>query len=567
MALDIAAAATLQKAQLDRLSSSVVRIAGFGGMAPRMEAHVLPLGMAQEAINCKFQAGSLDAFYAPELIGSTTNGKTADFYHFVTSDGVEHVAGFDHPTDVVRAPLINDAYDRIYYTNKYGAYITTRTGLAAGNVPAAVLGVPAPDVASFAVTASGGTTATATTRVYVLTQQSPYGEESAPTATKLVTGNGDGTWTITGLNSYVQPGSGYQTMETLNVYRSVTTNTGAALFKVAAFPINSLPTTYTDAMTDDVASEQLQLISGVWNVPPTGLNGLLSHPSGFLVGFVGRTVYFSVPYYPHAWPDSYQLAVEDDIVGLGLVNSTIVVCTKGRPYRIFGTTPGQLSLQKLSMSIPCLSKRGIVSMGSAVYFPTYDGLMAISEQEAGIATAAFMTRDQWHADYAPGSLVADTYEGRYYGFYGPNNGFIFDPSDAHTGWSLIEYNNVANVRQSYVSGQLLLLVGSSAYQWDSDVTKKLNYTWHSSKMLFKHPTNMGVLQLRGDFGRSAFPQPVSYDLWADDTVRASYTVGSENAVRLPAGYKAATYELVLTGRQQIYSAVLASTANQLARVA
>lgn len=532
------------------LTQSIL-LGNFGGMVPKLDPRALPDGMAASAYNCKLYAGTLQPYYGLQLLATlAAPASPVDFYDFLTSDGNEHYVGFTGVVDIVRAPLLNDAYDRLYYTDSSGPHLTTRGNLAAGNVPAVPLGVPAPSFTNLVVGTSGGTQAYETTRVYVATLVSQYGEESAPSTPYTVTGNDDGTWTISNINSLIAPNAKYTTLQYLRVYRTVTTTQGVAFYQVAQFALNNLPATpYTDGMASDVAVNQYQLPSLSWNTPPDYLYGLLASPTGFLAGFVGRTVYFSEPYYPHAWPDAYQLAVEDDIVGLGIYGATIVVLTKGRPYVIVGTQPGAMALQKIDVSLPCLSKRGIVSMGNQVLFPTYDGLMSISDQGPALITAPLLTKDQWSA-YSPSTLVATEFEGRYYGFYDNAHGFVFDPSDPARSWMPLQLANVTQVRTSYVTGRLQLLIGSNIEQWDSDAANPLTYYWKSGDYMTNAPINMGALQARVDLVGG---HTLTGTLQADGVQRWNYGIVTDNQVRLPSGYKARTYNLALTGTATVYS--------------
>lgn len=541
---------------------SILRIINFGGMVPKLDQRALPQGMSQLAVNCKLYSGALDSFYGPLQLATVTPASPQDFYHFVTSDGAQHYVGFAGPTDVVRAPILNDAFDRMYFTNSSGAYMTTRAGLASG-AAAWLLGVPVPTFTSWTVTTSGGTSTNAETRVYIATLQTSYGEEGSASAPILATGNSDGTWTLNGLNGLTTSMVNYPTVDQLNVYRTVSTSSGVAYYRVASFFTNALPATYVDALTDSEAALQVQLQSLTWTPPPANLVGLVASPSGFLAGFVGRTVFFSEPYFPHAWPQQYQLAVEDDIVGLGIYGSTVVVCTTGRPYIIQGTQPGAMALVKVNQSIPCLSKRSIVSIGPAVYFATYDGIMQVSDSGISLATAPLLTKDQWLTTYSPSTIQADTFEGRYYAFFNNAQGFIFDPSSQSAPWVELSLPNVQTVRQSYVTGKLQVLVGTNVQEWDGDTTTRIPYTWVSAEFLIAKPSNLSALQLRGSFGTSQIPEPVQVSVSVDDVPRWTHGVASEKTVRMPRGFKGSCWTFTITGRQRVFSLSASGTATEL----
>ena len=48
------------------------------------------------------------------------------------------------------------------------------------------------------------------------------------------------------------------------------------------------------------------------DMPPSGLIGARVHPSGALVAFKDRQVYFSRPYLPHSWPEDWIVSLPDE---------------------------------------------------------------------------------------------------------------------------------------------------------------------------------------------------------------------------------------------------------------
>lgn len=162
--------------------------------------------------------------------------------------------------------------------------------------------------------------------------------------------------------------------------------------------------------SDNVESIQLGEIlpSTTWSPAPNGLRGLRRMPNGFLVGFIGNTLYLSEPYLPHAWPDEYRKTVHDEIVGIEVYGQTLVVATKGRPEIGTATDPASMSLARLDIDAPCLSKGGLCSIGSGVVYPTPDGLAFVSASSAEIATNRYIDKREW------AELWSDTMEAIYY---------------------------------------------------------------------------------------------------------------------------------------------------------
>jgi hypothetical protein len=186
-------------------------------------------------------------------------------------------------------------------------------------------------------------------------------------------------------------------------------------------------TSYTDTIPSGSLAEVLP--TELYDPPNSATIGIVEHPAGFLVGFFGKTLCFSEPGAPHAWPIDYQLSTSHDIVGLGVFGNSVAVLTKGWPYIASGSDPSAMAMLELEIDQSCAAKRGIVDFGSAVAYPSPDGLILVSNQGVTNATAALFTREQWQA-LTPSSFDAYNWEQQYLCFYdnGTTQGaFVLDP--------------------------------------------------------------------------------------------------------------------------------------------
>lgn len=181
-------------------------------------------------------------------------------------------------------------------------------------------------------------------------------------------------------------------IDRFRLYRSQTSALGTTDF----FFIAELPST-ASSFTDDPATVPAQeaLASLHYDLPPDGLTGLIALPNGVMAGFVGKRLYLSEPYRPHAWPETYALTTDHDIVALGAFASSIVIATTGPPYVAQGVEPGSLAMERLEVALPCLSARGLVDLGYAVAYPAPDGLVLIGQGGARVVTETLFSRDQW----------------------------------------------------------------------------------------------------------------------------------------------------------------------------
>ena len=122
------------------------------------------------------------------------------FFRMVTSAGVDKWLAWTKDIDIIRGPIAGDTTQRIYWTGDFEPRMSNITDvfLGAGPWPGGsgslqyVLGVFAP-TAAMTVTPPGGT---GSTRSYVYTFVTPFGEESQPSPPSAATTSGAGTWAL-----------------------------------------------------------------------------------------------------------------------------------------------------------------------------------------------------------------------------------------------------------------------------------------------------------------------------------------------------------------------------------
>lgn len=579
---------------------SVLRISTFGGMVPRLGKRNLPETAAQTARNAKLLSGELRAWNGLLTLSPVEHAEPATVFHFEFLGG-DYFISFDEKTYVVQSPLLNDTLQRLYWSNSTGVWQNTKQRIIDGD-PAYKVGVPTPDISPVALIPSGGTVEFAETRVYVLTFVSGFGEEGPPSGPKTVTVNTDGTLTITGLNTVPAPPVGYDNITKLRLYRTITTTSGVDYRFVAEWNVGSAPASYVDAVSNDTLSTNPLLESYSWEPPPEGLTGL-TVVGGYLVGFVGRRVYASVPYRPWAWPTEYQTAVEDEIVTLGAYATTVVVATNGNPYVIVGATPDAVSLNKIKAVLPCLSENSLVSTVQSVLYASENGVVSVSDAGVNIVSAPYVTRDEWLRDYSPTTIKAAVFQDRYLAYYSATEGFMLGFDDVSTAFTDISGDAVSSVDTSSLTGQAMIGSQGSVYAFDDDRYARYTYTWRSKPFMSPKPQNFGILQVRGDFtldlrqtntvlvGNSslyggalvgAIPyaaeggdvavgeevivpvaQTVGVKIYADGVLRWTGAVASEAPVRLPSGFKGVHWEVEISGSAPVYSVTLASTGKAL----
>jgi hypothetical protein len=308
------------------------------------------------------------------------------------------------------------------------------------------------------------------------------------------------------------------------IYWTETTTSGGTTYKLVKDNL-AVATTNTTVAGNTVSSSALpatrQNIADPsdWPMPPVTLRGLCLHPSGFMVGFSGNTLYVSPSYMPYVFPVAYQLAIGFDIVGLKIVGTAIVVGTKGNPYIYTGQTPDGLAGGKVEQPWPCLSKQGMVDMGFGVAWPAPQGLALVGPGVSQLITADLYTLEEWR-DLLPATFVASQYAGRYVATYqsGVNarQVIIIDKSEFA---SVVTANvNARSVWGDPGTGLLYIVVGDQIWQWDADPGLKLVFDWFSRDWIFPKPVNLGAAKVDADFSMS--PDDIAAAAAAYDAAQA-----------------------------------------------
>ncbi len=205
------------------------------------------------------------------------------------------------------------------------------------------------------------------TRAYVYTWVSEYGEEGPPSPPTLLDGWSNGVRTI-GLWQPPPDDLGIlRNLTKVNIYRTVQGSGGSTVF----FYVTTLDMgvdIYVDTITDDVVALNDVLTSTNWFPPPAGLQGMTVMQNGMIAGFTKNEIWFCEPFRPHAWPAAYVKTVDFPVVGLGVTNGALVVCTSSCPYVLSGSSPDQVTQYKCSDANPCSSRASILGGVTAVSY-------------------------------------------------------------------------------------------------------------------------------------------------------------------------------------------------------
>lgn len=538
---------------------AVLRVNQFAGVSPKTPPRYLNDTQAQIALNCPVWLGSLQSLRGTtDKAAFSKSGDILSIYRFGQSETNELNYWFHWTTDVdvVRGFINGDTTERTYYTGDGVPKVTNNALALSGastDYPVASydLGVPKPTVgitATLTGTADPGTTAE--TRVYTFTYVNSWDEESAPhSATDMTAATVD--WypgQSVALTLPAAPAGNYNVTKK-RIYRSATGSANASYFFVAEIPVAN--TSYTDTIDGDDLNEELPSLT--WEQPPATLKGLVGLSNGVLVGFTGNDVYFSEPFRPFAWPVQYMQTVGYPIVGLGVIDTTVVVLTEGRPYFLQGSHPDSMVMVEADVNQACISKRSIQTINGAVYYASPDGLVALAPGGSTVITASLFDKYTWQT-LNPANLIGCKYENQYVGFLNTttgNGGFILDTVaktwNFHNIYAVGGYNDLKN-------DALYVIVGNRLHKWDTGTA--LSYVWKSKKFTIEEPKAFTCFRVRAE------AYPVTFKLYKDGSLFHTEAVADGGLKRLPAGL-GVDWEFQLEGTNEVYAVELAQSPMEL----
>jgi hypothetical protein len=472
-----------------------IKLVGFSGEQPRIIPRLLPPVGAQSAINARLEDGSLTPYRAPTFVADL-GGDSYENFTTIYLHG-EDWLGFEGHVHAAPGPV---AEDRLYYTGD--GVPKLRVGSTIYN-----LAVPRPELAPIA-TLDGAGSGDVQTRVYVYTFVTGFGEESEPSPV-----SNEVFWQpgydviLTNIEGDPDPSLTIDRNVTKQrFYRSQTGTVGTDFYFLAERDVSDAP--FTDDFPVDEFAEALP--SRHWNPPPDDLEGLIALPNGLMAAFVGKKLYFSEPFRPHAWPEIYVLTTDVPIVALGAMGTTIWVLTEGFPYRVVGTTPTAMVMDKVEASLPCINAKGVVDLGHAIAWPSTEGLAAAKGNgDVGLVSANLFSPQEWRR-LNPGTMRGGQLNGRWIGAYDA----VDQLGDAISGSLIIDLSGESFLIRSAVrarswfhdikSGFLYFQHHAMDEVWlfDSPTGDTDTLYWRSKQFVLPKPDNFGCILIESGFAIS-----------------------------------------------------------------
>jgi hypothetical protein len=539
----------------------VITIKVFDGLNPIQDATLLKDTQATVALNTRLLSGSLSPLKGTTTLKALTKTAPATIFRYGNSSiETDYWLEFLADTDVMRSPVANDVYGRVYWTDG-GApkYAPNNLVLTGASYPGGsyTLGLPAPGNAAIIYDYTEPTSSTnSETRTYVYTYVTEY-EEEGPPSTALDSVTLDPTAPVVVMLSSSLPSGSYNITKK-RIYRSSATGSSVEFQFVAEV------SAATEYFTDNVQQAALGevLATNNWFAPPDGLMGLKLMANGAAIGFKDNTAYMSEPNLPHAWPHLYP--IDEPIVGIGVFRQSVVLLTNSYPVVLSGADPQAMSKERLELPQACVSKRSIVDTGDGVVYASPDGLVSISTSGVKLLTAELMTREQWQA-YNPSSITGVVHENRYHMFYTTSGGtrgmLVFDFTGQGATMQASNLNAASAVTAAYAdprSDTLYMAQGTNIVRFNAGTA--LTYTWRSKKFRVPHPTNFGAALVY------ASSYPVTLKVYVDDVLKHTQTVANASIFRLPGGFRGLDWQVEASGTSNISQISMATSIEELRRV-
>lgn len=588
-----------------------LKLEQFGGMIPAVDSRLLPPNNAELSQNTWVYSGALEGLPRMTAVHTMTDpskkkafripkqkyGKSSiDDSYWLELTAVD--------TDVIASPAVNDDYERFYWAGLGTVPRYNTKARIATNSASYKLGIPAPTAAP-TVSVTGGGTQTET-RAYVYTWVSAYGEEGPPSPATLTVGAVTGAWSIT---TTVPGTSGDErNLAFVNIYRTITGSTGSTTYYyVGQMGIGQ--TVYVDNSDSVTVSGNNILSSTMWYEPPSDLEGLVTMPNGIVAAWRANEIWFCEPYRPHAWNPSYTLAVDAEIVGLGVFGQSLVVCTTISPYVVSGVNPASMSLSKLATNEPCLSRGSIVSTPTGVVFASPNGLIRCSPGQSNNVTSAMITKNLWldEKNFLNVSSLRAALLGSQYYCWSIGSSAVFSSAFETTAFQQLDFTStqvgaaieVGDSRIAYTrlysatptdncfadvwTGEVFVMRNGVVYWLDLDPSRsKEPYIWRSKILETPTMENFGAMRIwfntyadsptLNPVQNTNLVQTLADDQWglvrfyADDRLVFTRELRKSGELfRLPSGFKAYIWQVEIEARVKVYIIELGESAKELAR--
>lgn len=390
------------------------------------------------------------------------------------------------------------------------------------------------------------------TRAYVYTMVNSYMEESAPSLANVVS--------VTYLD-YVEVGTtnpsftGYSPRSGTNIYRTFGTN--PTYFKINTTSLGS--GVYKDE-TFKASDVGVALPSLEWDLPESGMTGLVAMPNGFFAAYKDNMLYFSEPFRPHAWP--YAMSFPHKIMGICPDAQSLVVTTNTGAYIVLGSLPSNMSQQKLPIPQAGIAQRLMVNLEGAVGYASADGFVLVQGSQATMALSQkFYSREDWRSTFA---TIADDAR------FGYTDGYLVLVSSQEAKGIIIRTDEAAGTLTQFnetfdsmfylpITDTLYYSKGSNVYRLRDGAASYYTLDWWSKEFTLPSYANFGAFFIR-------CTAPTTVMLYTDGVLWHTFTANATGYYRLPAGKRSLRWSVRVQTAGKIEEMAMAESMSELRSV-
>lgn len=543
-----------------------IKIDDFGGIAPQVNPAQLADGLAQKAVNLRFERKVLESFKGNTATGVTLPSNTKSIYRYNTA----YMGWASADVSVADAAKVSDPFDYLLIADVNYPKIT-RNDMATNSVPYPSttyrLGVPQPKWPNNNPTVTRIDPAKApeegldipTATAYRISFVNGFGFEGPLSSPTNIVKFYEGFDSVSLILPTTFGGTGhYLTGAKKRIYR-VNGLTGVYQF-VAEVALSA------NAYTDSKLGDELGLTAETdnWFSPPDEdttinpagpLRNLTAMPGGFFIGSTGDELCASIIGAPYAWP--YRVSLGYKIMGIASMGNAAVVATTGPAFVVQGVDPSSLQPTRINTNQSCVSSRSIVNVGEMVIYASPDGLVGVAGYDARILTEGFVTKEEWNAVFNPQGIHAYYYEGKYI-FFSGSKGWVFRPGKGLQTLGELGFTATAGYSDTD-RDKLYLMVAGALVEFDSNATR-LQYTWESKIFRLPVPSNLGYMQVIAE----SYPVTISFHskrlngTW----VKTDRTINDYKPVLLPAGFSYHDFYFSSVGTKPINSISVAHSLSE-----
>lgn len=390
------------------------------------------------------------------------------------------------------------------------------------------------------------------TRAYVYTMVNSFNEESAPSLANVVS--------LTYLD-YVEVGTtnpsftGYAPRVSTNIYRTFGTN--PTYFKINTTSLGG--GVYKDE-TFKASDVGVALPSLEWDLPESGMTGLVAMPNGFFAAYKNNMLYFSEPFRPHAWP--YAMSFTHNISGICVDAQSLVVTTNTGAYIVLGSLPSNMAQQKLPIPQAGIAQRLMVNIEGAVAYASADGIVLVQGSQSSMTLSQkFYSREDWRSTFA---TVADDAR------FGYTDGYLVLVSSQEAKGIIIRLDEAAGTLTQFnetfdsmfylpITDTLYYSKGANVYRLRDGAAAYYTLDWWSKEFTLPNYTNFGAFYIR-------CTASTNVTIYVDGVSWYSFTAASTGYYRLPSGKRALRWSVRVQTTGKIEEIAMAESMSELRSV-